>query len=408
MGKPISGAIGRSSEAAQERGPAIPTVNQKFKAAHHPGSFMGGPVPFPNCPRERIVPNPKLKFLDQCREVMRFKQLARRSEETYIQWIRRFILFHRTKNLTSPRPSPLLSGAERETAREDACSAVNGWIWRHPKDMGEVEVRAFLTDLAVRRQVVAATQNQALNALLFLYREVLGGEMDWVDGFEQAQRSRRVPVVLTREEMGALLKQLTGLQGLIGQVLYGTGLRLLEGLRLRVKDVDFARNQIIVRGGKGAKDRVTILPESLRKAMQEHLKRVELLHKRDLAEGLGAVSLPGALRIKYPNAERQWIWQWFWPGATTSIDPADSQRKRYHLHETSIQRVIQAAVKLAGLTKTATCHTLRHSFATHLLENGYDIRTVQALLGHKHVTTTQIYTHVMQKPGLGVKSPLDG
>ncbi len=407
MGKPISGAIGRSSEAAQERGPAIPTVNQKFKAAHHPGSFMGGPVPFPNCPRERIVPNPKLKFLDQCREVMRFKQLARRSEETYIQWIRRFILFHRTKNLTSPRPSPLLSGAERETAREDACSAVNGWIWRHPKEMGEVEVRAFLTDLAARRQVGAATQNQALNALLFLYREVLGGEMDWVDGFEQAQRSRRVPVVLNREEMGALLKQLTGLQGLIGQVLYGTGLRLLEGLRLRVKDVDFARNQIIVRGGKGDKDRVTVLPDRLKGELQTHLQGVRRTWQEDVAAGCGKVWLPGALRMKYPGAERAWGWQWVFPSGELSIDPETKVRRRHHVSDATVQIAIKLAARRAGLTKWVTPHTLRHSFATHLLENGYDIRTVQDLLGHKNVTTTQIYTHVMSKPGIGVRSPLD-
>jgi len=250
---------------------------------------MGNLISFPNRPRGRILANPKLKFLDQCREVMRFKQLARRSEETYIQWIRRFILFHR--KLAAVTDAPLQK-----------------WIWRHPKDMGEAEVRAFLTDLAVRRQVGAATQNQALNALLFLYREVLGVEMDWVDGFEQAQRSRRVPVVLNREEMQALLKQLTGLQGLIGQVLYGTGLRLLEGLRLRIKDVDFARNQIIVHGGKGDKDRMTMLPDKLKLELQRHLERVKLLHEQDLAAGLGRVWLPGALQVKYPGAEREWVW----------------------------------------------------------------------------------------------------
>jgi integron integrase len=350
---------------------------------------MGNLIPFPNRPRGRILANPKLKFLDQCREVMRFKQLARRSEETYIQWIRRFILFHR--KLAAVTDAPLQK-----------------WIWRHPKDMGEAEVRAFLTDLAVRRQVGAATQNQALNALLFLYREVLGVEMDWVDGFEQAQRSRRVPVVLNQEEMQALLKQLTGLQGLIGQVLYGTGLRLLEGLRLRIKDVDFARNQIIVHGGKGDKDRVTVLPDRLKAELQTHLQSVRRTWQEDVAAGHGKVWLPGALRMKYPGAERAWGWQWVFPSGELSIDPETKVRRRHHVSDAAVQNAIKLAARRAGLTKWVTPHTLRHSFATHLLENGYDIRTVQDLLGHKNVATTQIYTHVMQKPGIGVRSPLDG
>ena len=339
---------------------------------------MGNLIPFPNRPRGRILANPKLKFLDQCREVMRFKQLARRSEETYIQWIRRFILFHR--KLAAVTDAPLQK-----------------WIWRHPKDMGEAEVRAFLTDLAVRRQVGAATQNQALNALLFLYREVLGVEMDWVDGFEQAQRSRRVPVVLNREEV----------QGLIGQVLYGTGLRLLEGLRLRIKDVDFARNQIIVHGGKGDKDRVTVLPDKLKLELQRHMEVVRRTWQEDVAAGHGKVWLPGALRMKYPGAERAWGWQWVFPSGELSIDPETKVRRRHHVSDAAVQNAIKLAARRAGLTKWVTPHTLRHSFATHLLENGYDIRTVQDLLGHKNVATTQIYTHVMQKPGLGVRSPLD-
>ena len=350
----------------------------------------------PKFPLERFVPNPQLKFMEQCREVMRFRRLALRSEQAYLDWIKRFILFNREKNLTSPRPSPLLAGAER------------GKGWRHPRDMGEPEVRAFLTDLAVRGKVAAATQNQALNALVFLYRHVIGREFALLEGVERARRSVRVPVVLTKGEVQRLVAALPPKYRLFFQFLYGTGLRLMEGLRLRVKDVDFERGQIIVRGGKGDKDRVTMLPEALRAGLLEHLERVRLLHKRDLAEGLGAVALPGALAVKYPKAEFEWGWQWFWPGAQISRDPLDGQRKRYHLHETSIQRVMQSAVKLAGLTKPATCHTLRHSFATHLLENGYDIRTVQDLLGHKSVTTTQIYTHVMQRPGLGVRSPLDG
>jgi integron integrase len=328
----------------------------------------------PKLPPERFVPNPKLKFMEQCREVMRFRRLALRSEQAYLEWIKRFILFHQK---------------------------------RHPKDMGEPEVRAFLTHLAVQRNVAAATQNHALNALVFLYRHVIGREFDLLEGVKRAKRMPRVPVVLSKAEVQRLLTAVPPKYRLFFQFLYGTGLRLMEALRLRVKDVDFERGQIIVRGGKGDKDRVTMLPESLRTAMREHVERVRLLHKKDLAEGLGAVPLPGALKLKYPKAEREWIWQWFWPGAQISRDPLDGQRKRYHLHETSVQRVMQSVVKLAGLTKPATCHTLRHSFATHLLENGYDIRTVQDLLGHQNVATTQLYTHVMQKPGIGVRSPLD-
>lgn len=332
------------------------------------------PLQRPLAPLEGFIPNPKLRFMEQCREVMRFRRLALRSEQAYLEWIKRYIFFHDK---------------------------------RHPKDMGKAEVEAFLTHLAVQRQVSASTQNHALNALVFLYRHVLRQEFGLLEGVQRAKRSQRVPVVLSKAEVARLLAATPDKYRLFFQFLYGTGLRLMEALRLRVKDVDFERGQIIVRGGKGDKDRVTMLPESLRTPMKEHLKRVALLHQQDLTQGLGAVSLPGALKVKYPSAERDWIWQWFWPGATISVDPADGQLKRYHLHETSIQRVMQAAVKLAGITKPATCHTLRHSFATHLLENGYDIRTVQSLLGHKDVTTTQIYTHVMQKPGIGVRSPLD-
>ena len=320
------------------------------------------------------MPNPNLKFMEQCREVMRFRRLALRSEQAYLEWIKRFIFFHDK---------------------------------RHPKDMGEAEVRAFLTHLAVQRRVSASTQNHALNALVFLYRHVIGRDFQLLGDVERAKQMPRVPVVLSKAEVQRLLGALPVKYRLFFQFLYGTGLRLMEALRLRVKDVDFERGQIIVHGGKGDKDRVTMLPEALRAGLHEHLHRVELLHQKDLAEGLGAVPLPGALKVKYPGAEREWVWQWCWPGAMISRDPVDGQRKRYHLHETSIQRVIQTAVKLAGLTKAATCHTLRHSFATHLLENGYDIRTVQNLLGHQNVATTQIYTHVMQRPGLGVRSPLD-
>ncbi|MGA2282034.1 MAG: integron integrase [Verrucomicrobiota bacterium] len=353
------------------------------------GSFPGRPTYAaeaavqPKRPLGRLVPNPKLKFLDQCREVMRFKQLSRRTEETYLQWIRRFILFHRRAG-----------GAGR-------------WIWRHPKEMGEVEVRAFLTDLAAKRLVSAATQNQALNALLFLYREVVGVEMKWVDGFEQAKRSRRVPVVLSQCEVRGLLQQLSGTQQLIGQILYGTGLRLMECLRLRIKDVDFERNQIVVHGGKGDKDRVTMLPDKLKLELQRHWEVVRQTWREDVAAGHGRVWLPEALRRKYPQAEQEWGWQWVFPSAELSIDPETKVRRRHHVTDAAVQGAIKLAARRAKFTKEVTPHTLRHSFATHLLENGYDIRTVQELLGHKDVTTTQIYTHVMQKPGIGVKSPLD-
>ena len=353
---------------------------------------MGYPHQHPNRPKEGFLPNPKLKFLDQCREVMRFKQLSRRTEETYLQWIRRFILFHR-------RAAP--------SSTHGVIRPVTGWIWRHPKDMGEPEVRAFLTDLAVKRGVVAATQNQALNALLFLYREVLGGEMAWVDGFERAKRSQRVPVVLSQAEVQKLLGQLSGIQLLIGQVLYGTGLRLMECLRLRIKDVDFERNQITVHAGKGDKDRMTTLPELIITELRAQLEMVRRTWQEDVAAGYGRVWLPGALRLKYPNAEREWGWQWVFPSAELSIDPETKVTRRHHVTDAAVQSAIKLAARRAGLVKPVTPHTLRHSFATHQLENGYDVRTVQELLGHKDISTTQIYLHVMQKPGLGVKSPLD-
>ncbi len=326
-----------------------------------------------------VVANPKLKLLDQMREVLRVKHYSLRTEEAYVQWARRFLKFHRDQ-----------AGA-----------------WKHPRELGAMEVVAFLNHLANAEHVAAATQNQALNAISFLYVQVLGLELGDLGEFLRASKPRRVPVVLSQEEVGRLLASLEGTWRLMAQLLYGTGLRLMEGLRLRVKDVDFDRGQIVVHDGKGFKDRVTVLPDKLKLELQRHLERVRLLHERDLANGLGAVALPGALARKYPNAEKEWVWQWVWPGATISIDPADGQRKRHHLNDTSVQRMMQEAVRLAGLAKPATCHTLRHSFATHLLENKYDIRTVQELLGHKDLATTQIYTHVMSKPGLGIRSPLD-
>ncbi|MFN3409916.1 MAG: integron integrase [Limisphaerales bacterium] len=336
---------------------------------------MNTPSSPARAPLGRFVPNPKLRFLDQCREVIRFKRFSPRTEEAYIHWIRRFILW---------------SGK------------------RHPKEMGAVEVNGFLGHLALTEGVAASTQNQALNALVFLYGQVLGQELGAIGEFARAKRPERMPVVLSREEVRALLARLEGTQQLIGRLLYGTGLRLLEGLRLRVKDLDFARGQITVRGGKGDKDRVTMLPEALKEALAAQLHRVRELHEKDLAAGLGEVWLPGALRAKWPKAGREWAWQWVFPSAELSVDPETKVRRRHHVTDAAVQRAIKQAGIAAGLMKRVTPHVLRHSFATHLLEGGTDIRTVQDLLGHKSVTTTQIYTHVMAKPGLGVRSPLDG
>ncbi len=356
------------------------------------------PARYQSRSQDRFIPNPKLRLLEQCREIMRFRHLAYRTEESYLQWIRRFIVFQR-----KPAGRANAQGGAHGVARP-----ADGWIWRHPKDMGEAEVREFLTHLAVTRKVSASTQNQALNALLFLYREVLGVKMDWVEGFEHARRAERVPVVLSREEVRKLLARLTGTQQLIARLLYGTGLRIMEGLRLRVKDVDFARGQIVVHGGKGDKDRVTMLPETLRAALKEQLEEVKGIWKRDLAAGFGRVWLPLGLRRKYPKAELEWGWQWIFPSAELSIDPETGVKRRHHVTDAAVQSAVKLAAQKAGLMKRVTPHVLRHSFATHLLESGTDIRTLQELLGHKDVATTQIYTHVMRKPGLGVRSPLDG
>ena len=325
-------------------------------------------------PREGFIPNPKLKLLDQVSEVMRFKHYSIRTETTYRQWIKRFILFHGK---------------------------------RHPREMGAAEVSRFLSHLAVTGHVAASTQNQAFNALLFLYREVLHQEMGQLEEVERAQRPQRLPVVLTKAEVDAVLAGISGTHQLMAKLLYGTGMRLMECVRLRVKDVDFAQNQVVVREGKGFKDRVTMLPESLKAPLNEHLARVKLLHQRDLETGGGRVYLPYALSQKYPSADREWGWQYVFPAAGLSRDPRSGEVRRHHANEQGLQRAVKDAVRLAGIAKPASCHSLRHSFATRLLENGYDIRTVQELLGHASVLTTQIYTHVMAKPGLGVRSPLD-
>ncbi len=279
--------------------------------------------------------------------------------------------------------------------------------WRHPRELGAEEVQAFLNDLALNQKVAVSTQNQALNGLVFLYREVLHMDLGDIGKIERPRRPARLPVVLTRAEAHRLLAGMMGTHQLMASLLYGTGMRLMECVRLRVKDVDFAANHILVRDGKGFKDRVTMLPGSLKVELQTHMKRVKLLHETDLAAGQGRVYLPFALSKKYPNAEREWGWQYVFPAAGLSRDPRSSMIRRHHVNEQGLQRAVKEAVRLAGITKPASCHSLRHSFATHLLEKKYDLRTVQELLGHKDVSTTQIYTHVTADPGIGVQSPLD-
>jgi integron integrase len=255
--------------------------------------------------------------------------------------------------------------------------------------------------------VAASTQNQALSALLFLYKEVLRQEIGWLDQVERVKRPARLPVVLTKDEVRKIFAQLHGTHRLMAGLLYGSGLRLMECVRLRVKDVDFAYAHVVVRDGKGAKDRVTMLPVNLTQGLERHLQKVKAQHDEDLEAGLGSVYLPTALQKKYPNAPKEWSWQYIFPSSRISLDPRSQEKRRHHVEESSLQMAMKKAVRAAGVSKPATCHSLRHSFATHVLENGYDIRTVQELLGHKDVSTTMIYTHVLNKPGLGVKSPLD-
>lgn len=323
----------------------------------------------------KIEPQRQPKKLLECvRDELRLRHYSIRTEQAYVDWIKRYIFFHNK---------------------------------RHPREMGGTEVRAFLEHLAVHQNVAASTQNQALNALLFLYEKVLKLGFGDITGVPRARKPKRLPVVLTQGEIQAVLAVLSGTTQLIGKLLYGTGMRLMEGMRLRVKDIDFQRNQILIREGKGGGDRITVLPASLKVPLREHLQRVRVLHESDLAQGYGQVYLPGGLERKYPNANKEWGWQYVFPAKSLSIDPRTAIRRRHHFHEAGIQKAIKIAARLAGVEKNISCHTLRHSFATHLLESGYDIRTVQELLGHKDVTTTQIYTHVLNKPGLGVRSPLD-
>ncbi len=316
-----------------------------------------------------------MRLLDRVREAIRVRHHSIRTEEAYVQWARRFILFHNK---------------------------------RHPSSMGAEEVNAYLTHLAVAQNVSASTQNQALSAILFLYRNVLDDPLPWLSEIVRSGRPRRLPVVLTKDEVRAILAEMDGRPKLVASLLYGTGMRLLEGLRLRVKDLDFVTRIIVIRDGKGQKDRRTMLPRPLAVPLEEQLVRVRNLHARDLEAGFGEVWLPSALERKYPNAGREWCWQYIFPAAHRSRDPRGGAVRRHHLDESTIQKAVRDAMRRAGTAKPATCHSFRHSFATHLLEDGYDIRTIQELLGHADVQTTMIYTHVLNNAGgRGVRSPLE-
>ena len=313
------------------------------------------------------------KLLEQMQDALRVQHYSYRTEQTYLDWTKRFILFHGK---------------------------------RHPKDMGAPEVQAFLIHLSGEKNVAASTQNQALSAILFLYREVLHKEIEPIL-LSAAKRPERLPTVLSREETMLVINQMKGPYKLMAQILYGSGLRLMECVRLRVKDIDFEYKTITVRDGKGEKDRVTPLPDTIIPALQRQIEQVRLYHQDDLAAGFGEVYLPGALETKYPNANRELVWQYLFPAPKNSTDPRSGRERRHHIDASGLQRAVKEAARKAGIQKRVSCHTLRHSFATHLLQSGYDIRTVQELLGHKDVRTTMIYTHVLQRGGMAVKSPLD-
>lgn len=314
------------------------------------------------------------RLLEQMRAVLRARHYSLRTEGTYLGWVKRFILFHGK---------------------------------RHPRDMGVQEVQQFLAHLAVEGHVAASTQSQALSAILFLYQQVLKQDIGWLHDVVRAKQPQRLPVILTRDEVAAVLRHLSGTPWIMATLLYGAGLRLMECLRLRVKDLDFAYNQIVVRDGKGQKDRVTMLPQHVKAALQQHLQDVQRLHTQDLEAGGGGVYLPYALERKYPKAHYEWVWQYVFPAARLSRDPRTGSVRRHHMHKLVLQRAVHAAVRKANIPKPASCHTLRHAFATHLLEAGYDIRTIQELLGHRDVSTTMIYTHVLNRGGRGVMSPAD-
>ncbi len=314
------------------------------------------------------------RLLEQVRSIIRLKHYSIRTEEAYIHWIKEYILFHHK---------------------------------RHPRELGAEHVSEFLSHLAETRHVAASTQNQAASALLFLYREVLVQPLTWLDQVQKAKKPAKLPIVFTKEEVRQVLSRLDGTKWLMASLLYGAGLRLMECLRLRVMDIDFEVNQIMVRDGKGGKDRITMLPSSLKEPLKQHLSRVEALHEQDLREGYGRVYLPNALERKYRNANREWAWQYVFPSGKRSIDPRTGREQRHHVKESVLQQAVKSAIRAAGIKKAGSCHSLRHSFATHLLADGYDIRTIQELLGHKDLRTTMIYTHVLNKGGKGVKSPLD-
>lgn len=318
--------------------------------------------------------NQSSTLLGRVREVIRYNHYSIRTERCYVEWVRRFVAFHGR---------------------------------RHPREMGADEVRAFLGHLAADLQVAASTHQQALSALLFLYRDVLGVDLPWLTNLDRPKKPKRTPVVLSRGEVERLLAAMDGTHALMARLLYGTGMRLMECVRLRVKDVDFERSELTVRHGKGGKDRLTVLPKSLMASLRAHLLRVRNLWEQDAAAGRPGVEMPEALARKYPAAPKSWGWFWVFPARELSTDPRSGIERRHHTHEQALQRAIKVAVRLAGIAKPATTHTLRHSFATHLLESGYDIRTVQELLGHSDVSTTMIYTHVLNRGGRGVLSPLD-
>jgi integron integrase len=329
---------------------------------------------------EPVHPSPQSKkLLDQVSEAIRLKHYSYRTEQAYLDWIRRYIFFHRDKQGS----------------------------FRHPNDMGSAEIQAFLSHLAIERHVSASTQNQALSALLFLYRHVLQMQVEIPEEILRAKKTKTLPVVLTHAEAMQVIARMNGVPQLMTRILYGSGLRLMECLRLRVKDIDFGNREILVRDGKGEQDRLTLLPDSIRSDLQLHLKGVEALHQKDLKAGFGEVFLPYALARKYPNAPREWIWQYVFPASVLSIDPVSQKTMRHHQDPSVLQKAVHQAASAAMIPKPVSPHTFRHSFATHLLEAGYDIRTVQELLGHKDVKTTMIYTHVLQRGAKAVRSPLD-
>ena len=324
--------------------------------------------------KQNITDRKKPKLLDQVRQVIRVKHYSLRTEESYINWIKRFIFFHNKK---------------------------------HPIEMGEKEIGQFITHLAKNKKVSASTQNQALCAIVFLYKNVLQKDLNNTISIYWSKRPKKLPVVLSKSEVAEVLNNLKGTHWLIGMLLYGAGLRLSEALLLRVKDIDFSYNQIFVRDSKGEKDRITMLPQRVIPSLKKHLNRVEKIHLEDLKNGYGSVFLPNALERKYPKAKYEFGWQYIFPATRISIDPVSGASRRHHLYDTVIQKAVKQAIRNAGIVKSASCHTFRHSFATHLLESGYDIRTIQELLGHKNLETTMVYTHVVKQGGMGVISPAD-